>query len=247
MATAQFGTLNEFNASAESITAYLERVELYFSANSVAQDKKVATFLSVVGPTVYSTLRDLFAPTSPKDKTLRQIFDRLKLHFEPKRTVIVERYHFHKRDQAAGESIADYEAALRNLATHCAFAAYLDEALRDRFVCGIRDDSIRRRLLSERDLTLTQAIEQALAMEAPAKNALFVNSHEHGIKKLHFRPKQRMAQLYQPPVPDVENPTTRPGIVNSRTLLAMRVGSEDILLQLADPNKPRTPNPSQLD
>ena len=32
-------------------------------------------------------------------------------------------------------------------------------------------------------------------MEAAAKNALFINSHEHGIKKLHFRPKQWMAQL----------------------------------------------------
>ena len=32
-------------------------------------------------------------------------------------------------------------------------------------------------------------------MEAAAKNALFVISHEHVIKKLHFRPKQRMAQL----------------------------------------------------
>ena len=91
---------------------------LYFSANSVAQDKKVATFLSVVGPTVYSTLRDLFAPTSPKDKTLRQIFDRLKLHFEPKRTVIIERYHFYKRDQAAGESIADYMKLLSKILPH---------------------------------------------------------------------------------------------------------------------------------
>ncbi len=49
-----------------------------------------------------------------------------------------------KRDQTTGESIADYAAALRNLATHCAFAADLNEALRDCFVCGIRDDSIRR-------------------------------------------------------------------------------------------------------
>ena len=94
MAT-QLGTLNEFNSSAEPITVYLERVELYFSANSVAVNKQVATFLSVVGATVYSTLRDLFAPDSVKDKTLNEIFDHLKSHFEPKRTTIVEQYHFH--------------------------------------------------------------------------------------------------------------------------------------------------------
>ncbi len=155
MAT-QLGTLNEFNSSAESITVYIERVELYFSANSVAVNKQVATFLSAVGATVYATLRDLFAPDPVKDKTLNEIFDRLKSHFEPKRTTIVERYHFHKRDQAAGETIADYEAALRNLAKYCEFEAYLEQALRDRFVCGIRNEAIRRRLLTEKALTLTK-------------------------------------------------------------------------------------------
>ena len=88
MVTAQFGTLNEFNASAESITAYRASGTLFlFKLCSTRQES--SPFFSIVGPTVYSTLRDLFAPTSPKDKTLRQIFDRLKLHFEPERTDIV--------------------------------------------------------------------------------------------------------------------------------------------------------------
>ncbi len=87
----------------------------------MAVNKQVATFLSVLGATVYSTLRDLFAPDPVKDKTLNETFDCLKSHFEPKRTTIVERYHFHKRDQAARETIADYEAALRNLAKYCEF------------------------------------------------------------------------------------------------------------------------------
>ena len=113
MATAPVGTLNEFNSSTESITAYLERVDLYFAANSIEDNKKVATFLSVVGPSVYSILRDLFAPNPLKDQPLKDIYKKLKGHFEPtKRTTIVERYHFHKRDQAAGETVAEYEAVL---------------------------------------------------------------------------------------------------------------------------------------
>ena len=46
--------------------------------------------------------------------------------------MIAERFHFHRRQQAPGESIADYNAALRTLATRCQFGAYLEEALRDR-------------------------------------------------------------------------------------------------------------------
>ena len=152
MATAQVGTLKEFNSSAESITTYLEPVDLYFAANSIAEDKKVATFLSVVGPSVYSTLWDLFAPNSLKDQSLGDIYEKLQGHFEPTRTSIVERYHFHKPDQAAGETVTEYEAALQNLATHCEFEGYLEQALRDRFVCGIRNEAIRRHLLAEKEL-----------------------------------------------------------------------------------------------
>ena len=34
----------------------------------------------------------------------------------------------------------DYEAEPRRLATHCEFGDYLDQALRDGLVCGIRSD-----------------------------------------------------------------------------------------------------------
>ena len=208
MATTQIGTLKEFNSSAESITAYLERVDLYFAANSIAEDKQVATFLSVVGPSVYSTLRDLFAPAPVKDQTVANICTKLKAHFEPKRTTIVERYHFHKRDLAAGETIAEYDAVLRSQATHCNFEAYLEQALRDRFVCGIRNEAIRRCLLAEKELTLAKALEQALSMEATEKNARFVNDQEQSIKKIYFRQKQRMAQ------PPTTTPCSRCGKSN---------------------------------
>ena len=52
--------------------------------------------------------------------------------------VIAEIFQFHRRAQAADESIAEFDAALRKLATHCEFGETLEEALRDRFVCGLR-------------------------------------------------------------------------------------------------------------
>ena len=61
----------------------------------------------------------------------------LKSHFKPEPIVIAERYGFHRRAQAEGESIADYVAELRRLTTHCKFedtTDYLEESLRDRFV-----------------------------------------------------------------------------------------------------------------
>ncbi len=51
MAKAQFGTLNEFNASAEAITAYLERVELLFLRKLRTTRQESSQFSErIVGP-----------------------------------------------------------------------------------------------------------------------------------------------------------------------------------------------------
>ena len=62
--------------------------------------------------------------------------------------------------------MADYITELRRLATMYEFGIFLDEALRDQFVCGLFKESIQRRLLAEADLTLKKALELAHGMEA---------------------------------------------------------------------------------
>lgn len=166
-----FGRLEEFNPEAGPFSAYLERAEIFFAANSIADDKKVPIFLHAIGATVYSTLRDLLAPANPVTVPFADITATLKSHYEPKSLVIVERFHFHKREQATGESIAEYVAELRRLAAKCAFAGHLDEALRDRFVCGLKSEATQKRLLTESDLTIARAVEIAQNMEAAHNNA----------------------------------------------------------------------------
>ena len=115
----QFRQLPECHSETEGITAYLERVELFFATNNVAGNKRVSIFLSSVGGKTYSLLRDLLALDKPSTKTLDELFTALKTHYAPQPIVIAERFYFHKRNQAANKSIADYLAALPQLATHC--------------------------------------------------------------------------------------------------------------------------------
>ena len=187
MATAQFGILKEFCPDSESVKVYLERVQLYFEANEVPEEKQVPILLSTIGSSTYTLLSDLLAPAVPKSKTLTEITAILRRHYEPKRAVIAERFHFHKRDQAMGESIADYDAALRKLATHCKFEGYLEDALRDRFVCGLRNEAMQRRLLGEADLTYSKAMELAQAMEAAEENARSLKGAETAIRRVQGR------------------------------------------------------------
>ena len=80
--------------------------------------------------------------------------DSLSQHLDPKPITIAERFKFHKAEQEESESIRQYLAKLQKLAETCEFGGYREEAIRDRFVCGIRVRSIQRMLLAEATLTL---------------------------------------------------------------------------------------------
>ena len=65
-----------------------------------------------------------------------------------------------------------YVAEFRALAKHCNFGETLDVMIRNRLVCGINDDSIQKRLLTEGDkLSLTKAISIAQSYKMAEKDA----------------------------------------------------------------------------
>ncbi len=136
---AMIGTIAAFDITVEDWGTYVERMELYCEANAVADEKKVAVLLSLMGAKMYGLLRSLLTPEKPADKTFQQIVDILNEHLNPKPLVIAERFRFHKRNQAKGESVSEYIAELRRLSEHCQFGAGLADALRDRLVCGMHN------------------------------------------------------------------------------------------------------------
>ena len=153
MATAPLlGRIQEYSPENELFSSYTERVELFFAANHGPKEKKVVVFLSLIGSKTYSLLQNLVSPARLQEKSYSDLVDTLKAHFEPKHIVIAERFHFHRRAQAKGESISEYMAELRRLSTHCEFGTYLKEALRDRLVCGLQNESIQKKLLIVADL-----------------------------------------------------------------------------------------------
>lgn len=119
--------------------------------------------LSTCGRAVYQLLSDLLSPIKPADTEYKKICETLREHFNPTPPEIVLRHRFYSRSRRSGETIAGFLAELRRLARDCNFGASLNSMLRDRLVLGIADDSIQRRLLSEKDLTLEKALSLAQA------------------------------------------------------------------------------------
>ena len=171
------GFLPEFVPGTEEWGSYVERAEHYFEANGVdTQETRRAVLLSSCGAPTYRLIRNLSTPLKPGEKTYKEIVELVASHLQPKPSVIMQRFKFNSRVRGEGESIADFAAALRQLSEHCAFGDTLQDVLRDRLVCGVKDERIQRRLLGEVELTFARAFQIALAVESANKHAIELQS-----------------------------------------------------------------------
>ena len=150
MLTNSLGQVEQFEVGGDDWELYTERLEQFFVANEVREgSKKVAVLLTVIGAKAYALLRNLTTPEKPAQKSFDKLVKTMRVHLQPKPLVIAERFKFHQRTQSEDETVSQYIAKLRNLAEGCDFKNYLEEPLRDQLVCGIKNESIQRRLSSE--------------------------------------------------------------------------------------------------
>lgn len=171
-----------FDEQVESWTQYAVRLKHFLNLNDIDDDdKKKSALLTYIGPATFSLLSNLLTPQTPDDEAVT--YDALVLtlttHFNPKPKEVVQSHKFFTRYRNSGETVAAYVAALRSISRSCNFDTFLDRMLRDRIVCGINNDAMQQRLLSEDDLTLAKAIKISQSMEDAHKNANDIRSHSH--------------------------------------------------------------------
>ena len=91
-------------------------------------------------------------------------------------------------------------AELRRLTTHCKLentVDYLEESLHDRFVCGLRMESTRKWLLTEKNLTFTTALEIAQSLETASKDAQQLKGEASGAVHSVTSPKPVKEACYR--------------------------------------------------
>ena len=132
-----YGKIDEFNSKQEEWSYYTDRLEYYFHANEINDDKKKSVLLSVCGAETFRLIKNLTAPNGPAQKTYDQIKTLVENHYTPTRNVIMEKFIFNSRAQKPSETIMEYVAELRKLSKYCQYGGTLDTMLRDRIVCGI--------------------------------------------------------------------------------------------------------------
>ena len=110
--SAGIGTLEEFKSNCDW-SIYSERLEQYFNANYVDEARKVSVLITVIGPEVYKTLRDLCDPVLPQNKTYAELCEILRKHFSPQISVFKERRIFYELKQQVNETISQWCARVK--------------------------------------------------------------------------------------------------------------------------------------
>ncbi|BES91778.1 Reverse transcriptase (RNA-dependent DNA polymerase) [Nesidiocoris tenuis] len=137
------------------ISAFLEKKE---------ERVKVSTLRSLFDRSVMQVLCNLKL-TEVQLASCKEIIGALDAYFVPKVNITFERYVFGSTNQGDDEPIDEYVGTLRKLSSTCSYQALEDEMIRDRLVLGIKNESTRKQLLMDSELTLQKAIDICRANE----------------------------------------------------------------------------------
>ena len=170
--------------------------EIVSMLDTQAMKYRVATFITCIGPDALEVYNGLPFECDSDKQDLPKILDLMEKYCIGQTNVIYERYVFNTRNQEEGESIDTYNTALRTLAQTCNFGDLKDELIRDRIVCGIRENTVRKRLLQESGLTLKKCMDIARGAESAAAKVKAMGNEEqiHGVKQKKFQPKPKRGQ-----------------------------------------------------
>lgn len=124
------------------------RTRAYILLNLAGPEAIEREWLFTYAPAVLGADDNIVTPAESREdpECLKRKFKEI---CNPETNVIMERHNFNTRHQKPDETIEAYVSTLRNQAKNCNFGVLENELIRDRLVCGISSDSVRRALLKE--------------------------------------------------------------------------------------------------
>lgn len=149
----------------------------------------------------YALIRDLCIPQKPCEKRYVELKEMLSNYMNPKPNHITERYKFKERKQASNESIMQFVTNLKKMTEYYEFGTSLDDCLRDQMIWGVKDNNIKKRLLSENKLTFKKCVELSVALESANRDVIKLDSEKvnyQGIstkKRNHFNKKGKKSMV----------------------------------------------------
>ncbi|KRX92949.1 hypothetical protein T4E_7540 [Trichinella pseudospiralis] len=154
--------------SSEQWKHWLATFENFLAALPQENLDKKSLLVNFVSPRIYASIA--------ASRTYEDAIQSLKSIFEKPVNEIYARHLLATRKQLQGESLDEFLCALNALAVACDCKAvtavqYQEELVRDAFVCGIRSQTIRQRLLESRSVDLASIYELASVLDAALRSS----------------------------------------------------------------------------
>ncbi|XP_037299019.1 uncharacterized protein K02A2.6-like [Manduca sexta] len=157
------GSISNFDYKSGDWILFRIRIDQFFKANSVKEENKCAILITHLTNDSCRLARNLVYPRDVEKLSYGELVKALDDHFKPKQCTFADRAKFYGATREPGESLGDWAARLRGLASFCEFGPALETVLRDRFVLGLHIGPERKKLFDQdaTKLTFTEALEVA--------------------------------------------------------------------------------------
>ncbi|XP_073965610.1 uncharacterized protein [Choristoneura fumiferana] len=153
---------------ADAWKRWRQQFNLFVKASGVNTETagvQASLLVNLIGPEGFDVYQTFTFGSDKEKDDVNVIIKKFDAYFGAKVNITLVRYKFFTRNQEDGESIQTYLTALRLLSKDCEFGTLQEELIKDRIVCGVRNPTIRDRLLRSDDLNLDKAIKLCQAEE----------------------------------------------------------------------------------
>ena len=169
-------------STAQRWKKWTDRFENLMTALNINDAKrKRALLLHLAGEAVYDIFEGLVVESPPEDSdsgdsNIYTVTKRaLDEHFSPKKNVEFEIYHFRLARQNPDETTDAYHARLRTLAKYCDFPN-IDAEIKSHIIQTCASTRLRRRALTDSDMTLKVLLDTARAMETSERQSKVIET-----------------------------------------------------------------------
>ncbi|XP_070608773.1 NHL repeat-containing protein 2 isoform X2 [Erythrolamprus reginae] len=156
-----------FDPEKSTWDAYLAKFEIFLEAAGMREadnDRKRAIFLTYCGSEMFDLAQTLTDPVPANSIAWDSLKAKLSAHFKPTKPAIVFRHQFSRMGQLESESINQYAMRLRTVLSKCRFDNP-EARLIDALIFGMKNSTVRNKLLTEEEPTLQTVIQLAQTAE----------------------------------------------------------------------------------
>ncbi|KAJ0172603.1 hypothetical protein K1T71_011742 [Dendrolimus kikuchii] len=181
-------------ARADAWKRWRQQFQLFVKAsgvNSESSGVQASLLVNLIGPEGFDVYQTFTFKDDTEKDNVDVIIKKFDEYFGTKVNITLLRYNFFMRNQEDNESIQSYVTALRLLSKNCEFSTLRDDLIKDRIVCGIRNTTVRDRLLRCEELDLDKAIKVCQAQEVSQESGKQLGAngecsntvHVHGVER----------------------------------------------------------------